>query len=97
MDKINASDDALMSAMVALRDFGDTAQELTKTCKSVLEDELSDLDVTFASDIARFLKVIKTFDQKVSEFTTENTAALQERCQRIAEYERQTYKKRYFA
>ena len=97
MDKINASDDALVSAKVALRELGDTAQALTNACKSALAEAFPELDATFASDIARFLKVIQAFEKKVSDFTSENTAALEERCQRIAEYERQTYKKRYFA
>ena len=97
MDKINASQDALVDAKVALRELGDTAQGLTDTCKSLLEESLPELDNSFASDIERFLKVIKAFEKKLSDFTTENTAALDERCQRISEYERQTYKKRYFA
>lgn len=97
MDKISATEEALRDASTYLRDLEEASQSITQTCVAALEASLPDLDDTFASDINRFVKLIKAFEEKVSFFTRENTAALQERCLRIGEYERQTYKKRYFA
>lgn len=96
MDIISVTDSALQNAYVTLQQLKDSSESITKKCASELSSQLGGLDSSFQPDIQRYIETIEALNEKLKYCIDENMTAVNDRLNRIPDYENQIYKQRTF-
>ena len=96
MDVISVTDVALSNACVILQRLREDSENITSKCERHLSSELSSLDENFRGEVQRYIETINQLKEKLKYCIDENMTAINDRFNKVPDYETQTYKKRTF-
>ena len=94
MDKIFNSESAIASARRSLNVFEKNITATVVSTTKDLQETIAKLDEKYKNEIIEYVEQINAFAGRVTSFVAENTKALEQRSERIVEYDNHSYKKR---
>lgn len=96
MDKISVTEDSLREGLYILNCLDEDTLSATKACGEEIENNVSNIDANLRTEFLEFHAKIYAFYQDLRYLIQENNAAINERLQKIPEYEKNAYHPRHF-
>lgn len=94
MDIISVTEESLVSVKTTVLELRDKFDELTKRKIAAIMDLLTSIDDSFQSKIESFIDIIDQLNRDVSYCLDEHNTAINDRLNRLPEYESKKYIRR---